>query len=588
MVDLLRSLFSRARGRVILLGVAVAAVTAFVIGSAGAVISPSTFEGNDGNMLHQTGFKDWDNVGGVFHDTDPTNSTDDSIGQGSKEDDLFPTVVTQGVPPKNDFADAFIATENVGGKDFLYVSTIRVAPNGSANLNLELNKGTAVPALSPNGVTLSRVAGDKLITFDFTSGGSNATINLLTWILSGSCENSNDVPPCWGQKVALSSSGIAEGAANDGQAGRTGAISSTDNTLSGEALSANRFQEMSVNLTDGGILPPGVCTTFANVTLKSRSSGSSFDSSLKDLLIANRPISNCGTINIHKQDDVGTALQGAEFKLFTDSAPLDGAAPHGAEDLAVSPEKKCTTDASGNCSLTDVPFGQYWVVETVTPPNHNTAADQNVILNSANSTRSLTFVNPRAPGSVSIHKQDDAGNPLAGVRLDLYADVAPLGPPDGNGPNSDSHGAGDTIVTGKFCVTDAGGDCTIATVNPGRYWVVEDPTTVPAGYAAAADGYANIENGGQNVAVTMTDPRLHRVIVIACHEGTNTLFDGSATLDGVTKAHTLTSVPSVLAGKGVTESDLCSAAAGKLGSSGAVFDDLTHGTKNGSVTLPGH
>jgi hypothetical protein len=32
-------------------------------------------------------------------------------------------------------------------------------------------------------------------------------------------------------------------------------------------------------------------------------------------------IQNCGAVNIHKQDDLGAALAGAVFTLFTDNTP---------------------------------------------------------------------------------------------------------------------------------------------------------------------------------------------------------------------------------------------------------------------------
>ena len=36
-------------------------------------------------------------------------------------------------------------------------------------------------------------------------------------------------------------------------------------------------------------------------------------------------LTNCGTINIHKQDDAGNDLAGAGFTLYTNAAPLAGA-----------------------------------------------------------------------------------------------------------------------------------------------------------------------------------------------------------------------------------------------------------------------
>src|SRR5205823_2791095 len=81
----------------------------------------------------------------------------------------------------------------------------------------------------------------------------------------------------------------------------------------------------------------------------------------------------------------------------------------------------------------------------------------------AGETVTCTF-NNKSRASLTINKQDDAGNPLDGVVFTLYVDNAPL---DGNPP----HGAGDTITT-KTCTTVAG-TCSISDILPGQYWVVE-------------------------------------------------------------------------------------------------------------------
>jgi Prealbumin-like fold domain/Domain of unknown function (DUF5979) len=101
-----------------------------------------------------------------------------------------------------------------------------------------------------------------------------------------------------------------------------------------------------------------------------------------------------GQINIHKVDDADPAanLAGAVFTLFVDNPPLGGNPPHGAEDTATS--QTCTTDANGNCSITNVVPGRYWVVETTGVPGHDLAADQNVTV-AADQTVPLTFIDPR-------------------------------------------------------------------------------------------------------------------------------------------------------------------------------------------------
>jgi uncharacterized repeat protein (TIGR01451 family) len=286
--------------------VAVAVFSVVFVAASSGMVTGSGFEGNDGNMLvggnptpPGNGTEDWANVTHVSI-PDGTGSTDDSIG-ASKEDDPYPLIVTQSVPPKDDFTSVHLATEVISNNVYLYQASIRSAPNGSANENVELNQSTT---LSPNGVTPVRTVGDRLITFDF--GGGTATITILSWNTSNStpCADHTDSQPCWDSQTTLDPT-QAEGAVNDGNDGRTGAIAAGDNTLTGEALQVNEFQEMAVNLTGTGILPTvasGDCETFASATIKSRSSGAvgTFNSDLKDIVIAHKAITNCGSIVVKK------------------------------------------------------------------------------------------------------------------------------------------------------------------------------------------------------------------------------------------------------------------------------------------------
>jgi uncharacterized repeat protein (TIGR01451 family) len=292
---------------------AVAAFSVIFVAASSGMIGSSGFEGNDGNMVvggnttpPGNGTKDWANIS-PFSIQDGTGSTDDSIGS-SKEDDPYPQIVTQSTPPKDDFTSVHLATEVIGTDVYLYQSSIRSAPNGSANENVELNQATTVgpngSTTSPNGVTPWRTVGDRLITFDF--GGGTAHITILKWNTSNStpCADQNDSQPCWDSQTELTPT-LAEGAVNDGNDGRTGAIAAGDNTLTGAALAVNQFQEMSVNLTGTGILPTtasGDCESFASTTIKSRSSGAAgtFNSDLKDIVFSKRSITNCGSIVVKK------------------------------------------------------------------------------------------------------------------------------------------------------------------------------------------------------------------------------------------------------------------------------------------------
>jgi hypothetical protein len=443
----------------------------------------STFESGDGNLIvNASGLHDWNNpvepitCGNTIPGTGTNcgldlvkNQGDNALGQGSKEDDQVPTVVFGSIPPsKDDLSRFYINKEHVGSNDFLYLAWERSNLLGSAHMDFELNQSST---LSSNGVTPIRTAGDLLIDFDF--GGSGVPVlQKHTWITSGSpsnCEASNTLP-CWDKAVDLGA--FAEAQVNSVPVVDTNAPGAP-RTLEGNTKNGinSTFGEAGINLTGSGIFQANVCEHFGAATLKSRSSGNSFTSELKDF-VGPVPvnITNCGTVNIHKQDDQGAPLAGAVFTLFTDNAPVGGAAPHGAEDVATS--LTCTSNAAGNCSISNVPFGNYWAVETTGVPNHDLAPDQSFSLTSStpNLTISLTFVDPRQPGAIKVtktrkHAADGSGDhPHAGVSF---------------------------TVNGVTKQTDANGVACFDGLDFGSYKVHE---TTPAGYHGEADKTVVVDN----------------------------------------------------------------------------------------------
>jgi hypothetical protein len=270
----------------------------------------STFDASNGDLTSGT-FSDWNNPietitcpstipgSGINCGTDLTKSTsDNAFGQGTKEDSPIPTVVSGSIPPnKSDLMRFYINKEFINGKFFIYLAWERSNVLGNANMDFEINQ---VRTDSGNGVTPVRTPGDLLITFDFTNGGGNPVLGLLTWITSDNgtasdCFASNSLP-CWGKHQDLSSTGEAEGSVNT--------VTVTDNNSplvfgTGE-LPALTFGEAAVDLTDSGIFQSDVCTHFGDAYLKSRSS-SSFTSELKDFIApVDIDISNCGNIIIRK------------------------------------------------------------------------------------------------------------------------------------------------------------------------------------------------------------------------------------------------------------------------------------------------
>src|SRR5512132_488233 len=287
------------------------ALTAFAlfsvifVAASGANLAGSTFEGTDGNLVVNTaGNTDWVNAPARVRGDDlPSGTSDNSFGQGTKEDDANVSVVTGSIPPqKSDLTRFYVASEFASNSNFLYLAWERSNVLGSANMDFEINK-LAQPNLTTTGPkTLNRSAGDLLITFDF--GGSGAPVlGLLKWVTSGAtsqCFSGNSLP-CWGNRVDLSAAGFAQGAVND--------VTVTD-PIAGVSLPAGTFGEAAVNLTAAGVFAAGTCNAFGSAFLKSRSSAS-FPAEVKDF-IAPQPVnvSNCGKIVVRKVTENGDATFG--------------------------------------------------------------------------------------------------------------------------------------------------------------------------------------------------------------------------------------------------------------------------------------
>ncbi len=289
----------------------VAVTTALGLSFAGPVLANlpgSTFEGNDGNLVVNTaGNTDWENAPNRVRGDDLASGTsDNSFGQGTKEDDPAVTVVTGSIPPqKSDLTRFYVANEFTGGSNFLYLAWERSNVLGSANMDFEINQA-AQPNLTTTGPkTLVRTAGDLLITFDFGGSGS-PVLGLLKWVTTGAtsqCFSANALP-CWGNRVNLSAAGFAEGAVN--------AVTVTDPIPPGApvTLAAGKFGEASINLTAAGVFPPGICEAFGSAFLKSRSSPS-FTAEVKDFIAPQTVnVANCGRIVIHKVTENGDASFG--------------------------------------------------------------------------------------------------------------------------------------------------------------------------------------------------------------------------------------------------------------------------------------
>ncbi len=354
-------------------------------------LSGSTFAGGDGNLLTSPtafGTTDWQNVAGLNAGIDlPSGGTDNSFGQGTKEDSPNVTVVTGSIPPqKSDLTRFYEASEFANNSNFLYLAWERTNNLGSANMDFEINQKTQPDLTTTGAKTLNRTAGDLLVTFDFTNGGGKPTLNLLRWLTSATtpsgvpgfptnvCLSANSFP-CWGDEITLNSSNSI-GAVNN-----LDAVSDPIAPNAPRSLPALTFGETAINLTAVGVFPPGVCEAFGSAFLKSRSSAS-FPAEVKDF-VAPVPvnISNCGTVNIIKHTDPRGINQDFNF-TSTIPNPVAGQTPPTTPDCSldstpsgftlndhagVDPSPITGTDNTEHCA--NVPVGSYTVLEGAEPAN---------------------------------------------------------------------------------------------------------------------------------------------------------------------------------------------------------------------------
>jgi hypothetical protein len=552
MSERVRARAVRYRWQVLVVVTALALTALSVLPATAANLTGSSFETDDGNTVVNTaGNLDWDNVAAVVKNDAPSGQNDNSFGNGTKEDTAVPSVVSGSIPPnKSDLKEFGSYIEDAAnGKQYLHLFWTRVQdPTGTTNMDFEFNEKICTvdntSGCSANGVTPVRTAGDLLITYDLSRGGTQATISLRTW--DGSK---------WGPASSLDPT-KATGSIN------TQTINTNINNVAG-SYSARTFGEASINLTDT-IFDPSSCKSFGGAYLKSRSSDS-FTSALKDFIAPiGIDLTNCGRVVVHKVDDSSNALDGAAFSI---SPATKGTPPattltrvaagvYCAEDLLLNTEYTITeTQAPTGYDKADPDF------QTFTPTQEGTCGTV-----TSSTTADLTFVNTAQKGTVNIHKQDDAATPaaLSGAVFTLYADNAPQG---------GTRGAEDT-ATSFTCTTNASGDCSITDVPLGRYWVVE--TTTPAGHSTAADQNITLTVNNRTVSLTFTNPRQFTVIVLVCKKGaSDTLHQSSVSFDGgQTTLDSLASAPA-----GLTDAQLC-------GLGGARLSPTGKGNKTATISIP--
>jgi hypothetical protein len=508
----------RRRRSPLVAGVAAAALvlTAWAAGPAQAShpevsLAGSNFEiDTDANLkVDDAGSLDWLNVADVPKADKPTGAGDDSFGQGAKEDTAVPTVVSGSIPPnKSDLLTFSTYLETAGTHLFLHMFWHRVQePSGTTNMDFEFNQSKV---LSANGVTPVRTANDLLIQYDLAQGGTNPQLFVSKWVTSGAsslCEASSSVP-CWGDRVNLSTAGIATGSIN------TSAILAADSGGLGP-ISPRTFGEATVDFSNPLFTGGGGCVSFGSAYLKSRSSDS-FTAAMKDFIApAPTNVDNCAKVIIRKQTNPEENPNVTSFgfaKAFTTS-------PASANTFSLTDDGVQTftgvLQGSGLTVTEDAPPAG-WDLQSidcsastgVTASTDIATRKVTFALDSASDILDCTYTN-RARGSIVVEKVTDSG-----------------------------HGTFDftssTLTPSTFALTttaagDVGkGSRTFADLAPGTYDVAE---TVPANWnlvsATCSDGSDPASIGlsaGETVTCTFHDAR--EVGAILIHKDRKHAADG--------------------------------------------------------------
>ncbi|QNS04055.1 Ig-like domain-containing protein [Streptomyces xanthii] len=255
---------------------------------------------------------------GVLKKADrPSGSNDNSFTMGSSENDPDPKITTGSIPPnKSDLTNFGVYTETNTTPKFLELFWTRLnSPSGTTNMDFELNQKFCDPTASPtncanNGdketATPVRTAGDKLITYDLSRGGTVPTISIRTW--SGSA---------WGSPTVISGGNSPQALGSVNSAAIPAGEAAGVGTPAGAGLDPFTFGEASISFD--ALFPPGSsCTSFGSVYAKSRSSDS-FTAELKDFIDPEKvQISNCTSLTTN-----ATATAPIEDSI-TDSATLAG------------------------------------------------------------------------------------------------------------------------------------------------------------------------------------------------------------------------------------------------------------------------
>ena len=289
---------------------------------------------------------DWASVTEIRTAGPPSGAGDDSFGQGHRRKTPPSRRVVDGsIPPnKSDLKFFGVYQEGATSTGFLNLYWSRVQdPPGTTNMDFEFNQSST---LSANGVTPVRTAGDLLIIYDLSNGGNRfRRSSKSTWKrqLRGARRSPSTALNSAG---SINTSAIPAGECRRARRPLRADVRRGAAPTRGDLPGSDRLPVVRIGLPEEPLVR----------LLHLRAEG---------LHRAGRRsnISNCGSINIHKEDDAGNALAGAVVH------PLQG--PRAARRRRAASRTRITTARRARRTRqrrlhdqrTSSP-ATYWVVET--------------------------------------------------------------------------------------------------------------------------------------------------------------------------------------------------------------------------------
>ncbi|MGN0536803.1 MAG: leucine-rich repeat protein [Acutalibacteraceae bacterium] len=257
-----------------------------------------------------------------------------------------------------------------------------------------------------------------------------------------------------------------------------------------------------------------------------------------------------GDIRIVKADETdGMGLEGAKFDVYRQ----DGDTPNPLTDTVIQSE--LTTDSSGMAKITDLKYGNYYLIETAAPKGYEVPSSEPImaVLQDDNPGKILTVKvpNQRKDGQITIKKTSDRSSSanMEGAKFAIY--------------KSDGTMVKENLTTGSDGVLNVSG------LEWGSYYLVE--TAAPIGYIKSDKKYdfkISAENdAGGELLLTVENEQIPASVVLTKYEA---LEDGTKNpenkpLDGA--GYQLYDSNNNLFGTYMTDSD------GKI-----YIEDLTFGT----------